>query len=190
MQTLPPDKSQARRVAETRRRAIQATDHVTAPLNAYLDSLDWRGALAGYVPFRSEASPLAAMRSAVMCRKPVCVPVVMARGMPLKFREWTPDSVLEAGAFGVMVPAAGAWIEPTVIICPLLAFDRFGYRLGYGGGFYDRTLAVYKDRCHVIGLAFDGQECERVPRDRFDQPLDAIATETGVRMFGRDKTEP
>ncbi len=91
------------------------------------------------------------------------------------------------GAFKALVPEEGAWVEPQVLIVPLLAFDARGYRLGYGGGFYDRTLEGLRARRPVlaVGLAFAAQEVAAVPVEPTDQRLDAVVTETGVTEFAR-----
>ncbi len=105
--------------------------------------------------------------------------------MPLKFREWTPGCALVEGEFGALIPAEGAWLDPVVLIVPLLAFDARGYRLGYGGGFYDRTLEALRARrpTLAVGFAFAAQEVAEVPIDATDQRLDAVVTETGLREF-------
>ena len=140
--------------------------------------------LAGYMPMRTEIDPLPAM---AVHQGAVGVPVILGAGMPLRFREWGPGVAMVAGEFGALVPADGPWVEPEVLIVPLLAFDARGYRLGYGGGFYDRTLAGLRARHGVraVGFAFGAQEVEAVPIDGFDERLDAVVTETGVREFGR-----
>lgn len=132
--------------------------------------------LSGYLPMRTEIDPLPAMAGHV---GPVCVPVTPPRGNPLRFRAWTPDCALEAGPFGAMVPVAGDWLEPSLLIVPLLAFDRRGYRLGYGGGYYDRTLQALRATGPrlAIGYAFAAQEVDEVPIDPTDQPLDMIVTD-------------
>jgi 5-formyltetrahydrofolate cyclo-ligase len=91
-----------------------------------------------------------------------------------------------AGEFGALIPAEGAWLEPQVLIVPLLAFDRRGFRLGYGGGFYDRTLERLRQRHPVlaVGFAFAAQEVPEVPTENTDQPLDAIVTDQGVILPG------
>lgn len=139
--------------------------------------------LAGYMAMRTEIDPAAAMRAH---QGPVCVPVIIGPGQPLRFREWTQDAVMEAGSFGALIPAEGAWIEPEVVIVPLVGFDARGYRLGYGGGFYDRTLQELRARrkTHAVGFAFGAQEMDAVPIDAFDQRLDALVTEHGLRVFG------
>jgi 5-formyltetrahydrofolate cyclo-ligase len=129
---------------------------------------------------RSEADPRPAMAAH---SGPLCLPVVAGRGRPLVFRAWMPGAPLVAGGFGAMVPAAeAAELVPEVLIVPMLAFDRQGYRLGYGGGFYDRTLAALRAAGPVraIGLAFAGQEVAAVPRGPWDVALDLIVTEAGV----------
>ena len=92
---------------------------------------------------------------------------------------------MEPGTFGAMIPSAGVWITPQVLIVPLLAFDGRGYRLGYGGGFYDRTLEGLRAAGPVtaIGFAFAAQEVAAVPIDATDQRLDMVVTEAGVRQF-------
>ena len=139
--------------------------------------------LSGYMPMRSEIDPLSAM---AVHQGPVGVPVILAKAAPLRFREWSPGCRLVEGAFRAMIPEEGAWIEPEVMIVPLLAFDARGYRLGYGGGFYDRTLEGLRARGKVlaVGFAFSAQEVAEVPIDGFDQRLDAVVTEKGVTVFG------
>jgi 5-formyltetrahydrofolate cyclo-ligase len=136
-------------------------------------------ALSGYMPMRTEIDPLPAMAAH---QGPVCVPVIMGKGLPLKFREWSPGSTMVPGEFGALIPADGAWIDPEVLIVPLLAFDTRGYRLGYGGGFYDRTLQALRLRrpTLAVGYAFGAQQVSEVPIDEYDQCLDAIITENGL----------
>lgn len=141
--------------------------------------------IAGYLPIRTEIDPRPAMEFLHRAGRSICVPVVETSDQPLRFREWTPCSNLVKAAYGVAVPEKGLWINPCVIIVPLLAYDRNGRRLGYGGGYYDRTIAACRaSRSAVaVGFAFSGQELERVPADDFDQMLDAVATECGIVQF-------
>lgn len=138
--------------------------------------------LSGYMPMRSEIDPLPAMAAH---RGPVGVPVILAKASPLRFREWSPGCRLVEGAFKALIPEEGAWVEPEVMIVPLLAWDARGYRLGYGGGFYDRTLEGLRSRGKVlaVGFAYAAQEVAQVPIDAFDQLLDAMVTEKGVTIF-------
>ena len=138
--------------------------------------------LAGYMAMRTEIDPMAAMAAH---QGPVGVPVILGAGQALKFREWSPGCAMVPGEFGARVPAEGAWVEPEVLIVPLVGFDARGYRLGYGGGFYDRTLAGLRARHPVlaVGFAFAAQELPEVPIDQYDQRLDVIVTEAGIRAF-------
>lgn len=138
--------------------------------------------LAGYMPMRTEIDPLPAMAAH---QGPVAVPVIMGRAQALRFREWSPGCALVPGDFGAQIPEEGAWVEPRVLIVPLLAFDARGYRLGYGGGFYDRTLEALRARGPVlaVGFAFAAQEVAEVPIEATDQRLDMLVTERGVRRF-------
>lgn len=138
--------------------------------------------LSGYMPMRTEIDPLPAMAAHAAAGGRVCVPVIPGRAQPLRFREWTPDCALEEGPFGARVPAGGDWLVPQVLIVPLLSFDRRLFRLGYGGGFYDRTLEGLRAAGPVtaIGYAFAAQEVAEVPIEPTDQPLDLVVTETGV----------
>ena len=89
------------------------------------------------------------------------------------------------GEFGADIPAEGAWIEPEVLIVPLIAYDDQGYRLGYGGGFYDRTLERLRRQqpTYAVGFGFAAQRISQVPIDETDQKLDAMVTELGVQRF-------
>ena len=129
--------------------------------------------LAGYMPMRTEIDPLPAMARHL---GPVGVPVIQGKAQPLRFRAWAPEAAMVAGEFGALIPETGPWITPEVLIVPLLSFDRRGYRLGYGGGFYDRTLEGLRAAGPVlaIGFAFAAQEVAEVPTEPTDQPLNLI----------------
>ncbi|CUX80908.1 MAG: 5-formyltetrahydrofolate cyclo-ligase YgfA [Roseibaca calidilacus] len=135
--------------------------------------------LAGYMPMRSEISPLPAM---LAHPGPVCVPVITARATPLEFHRWSAQTPMQRGQFGADIPVTADLLVPDVLIAPLLAYDPRGYRLGYGGGFYDRTLAQLRARGPVlaIGLAYGAQSQPEVPIEQTDEPLDLIATEEGL----------
>ncbi len=138
--------------------------------------------LSGYMPMRTEMDPLPAMAAH---QGTVGVPVIIGKAQPLRFREWSPGAKMVEGTFKALIPADGMWVEPEVLIVPLLAYDARGYRLGYGGGFYDRTLEALRARGPVlaVGFAFAAQEVAEVPIDATDQRLDAVVTETGVTVF-------
>lgn len=178
--TLDAIKAAARDAAFQRRKAAFAArgaadaSHLVAVLRGHAGK-----ALSGYMPMRTEIDCLPAMASH---RGPVGVPVIEGRAIPLRFRAWTPAAPMVAGAFGAQIPETGDWVEPDVLIVPLLAFDRRGYRLGYGGGYYDRTLEMLRRKKPItaIGFAFSAQEVPEVPIEPTDQRLDLIVTEKGV----------
>jgi 5-formyltetrahydrofolate cyclo-ligase len=108
------------------------------------------------------------------------LPVVVAKNTPLVFRQWAPGEALVLGRWNIKVPLEDApEVLPDVLLVPLLAFDRQGFRLGYGGGFYDRTLEKLRalKKVTAIGIAYAGQEVDAVPYEEFDQRLDWIMTE-------------
>ena len=117
----------------------------------------------------------------------VVLPVVLGPEEPLDLRVWEQGASLYEAGFGTLAPSELApKAEPDIVIMPLLGFDKQGTRLGYGGGYYDRTLASMRKKPKLIGLAFAAQELEAIPREAHDVPLDAIVTEAGVRHFGSD----
>lgn len=137
--------------------------------------------LAGYVPIRTEIDPIPAMAEAA-AHGPVGVPVIRAAGQPLVFSKWDPDCAMVDGPFGASVPAMERLITPELLIVPLVAFSRDGGRLGYGGGFYDRTLEGLRaaQPTLAIGFAYAAQEARELPLEPTDQPLDLIVTEREV----------
>ena len=147
------------------------------------------GALSAYLPVRAEFDPSPILRYAHSRGCPTCLPVVLGRGRPLAFRRWAPGEPLVDGTFGIAVPPPEAGtLDPAILIVPMLAFDDEGYRLGYGGGFYDRTLALRRARgpaALAVGVAFAGQRVDRVPRSAEDEGLDWIVTEEGAQAFER-----
>ncbi len=183
MTDLATIKAEARKAAfAARKEAFAKGQGQAAEILADLLAAHRGKVLAGYMPMRTEIDPLAAMAAH---QGPVGVPVILGPGQALKFREWSPGCAMEEGAFKAYIPVEGAWVEPEVVIVPLVAFDARGYRLGYGGGFYDRTLEGLRARHAVIavGFAFDAQEMPQVPIEDTDQKLDFIITESGVRAF-------
>ena len=181
--TIEAEKAAARKAAfAARKEAFAKGQGQAAELLADVLAPHRGKALAGYMAMRTEVDPMAAM---AVHQGPVGVPVILGAGQALKFREWSPGCAMVAGEFGAFIPAEGAWVEPEVVIVPLVAFDARGYRLGYGGGFYDRTLAGLRARHPVlaVGFAFAAQELPEVPIDEYDQRLDVIVTEAGIRQF-------
>jgi 5-formyltetrahydrofolate cyclo-ligase len=181
-------KAAARKAAFARRKAAFEADRAAgfpgvaaaaAALCAAIGAAP--GPVAGYMPIRTEISPLPAMTRLAEERE-ISVPVIRGMGLPLAFHRWTPEAEMVEGPFGAQVPRAAHPVVPRVLIVPLVAFDRTGGRLGYGGGFYDRTLAELRAAGPVLalGLAFAAQEAEALPREATDMALDGIVTEAGV----------
>ncbi|MBV9785645.1 MAG: 5-formyltetrahydrofolate cyclo-ligase [Acidisphaera sp.] len=108
----------------------------------------------------------------------VTLPVTPPRGRPLEFRRWVPGAALASGRFGTLHPE-GETVQPDWLLVPLLAFDRAGRRLGYGAGYYDRTLAALPG-AFALGCGYAAQELDEVPVAPYDVRLSAVATEHGV----------
>ncbi len=137
--------------------------------------------VAGYVPIRSEIDPMPLLAACAKAGCTTCLPTTPKPGEALVFRAWQIGAPLVAGLYGTSEPPQDAPIRtPNLLLVPLLAFDGAGYRLGYGGGFYDRSLAGLRPRGVVaVGIAYAGQEIPQVPRESHDAPLDGILTESG-----------
>jgi len=161
---------------DARDRVSQATQHLLARIGPAAGRT-----IAGYMPIRTEIDPLPAMAALHGSGARIGVPVIAGAGQPLDFREWEPGCAMVEGPFKAMVPEAGDWLTPDTLIVPLVGFDRALNRLGYGGGFYDRTLERLKSAGPVeaIGYAFAAQELPAIPTEPTDQPLDALVTEQG-----------
>ena len=183
---MSDEKAETRRQAAARRKAAHdaANGAGEALRDLFLGANFVRPGdiVSGYAPIRSEIDILPLMTELAGRGHRLCLPVIAGPGRPLIFREWTPGCEMAEGPFGARVPAKGERLEPTLLLVPLLAFDRRGYRLGYGGGFYDRTLERLRAAGDVraIGVAYAAQEMETVPIEPTDQRLDAIVTEAGV----------
>ncbi|MEQ9242323.1 5-formyltetrahydrofolate cyclo-ligase [Roseovarius indicus] len=185
MNDLTAVKAEARKAAFARRKAAHEAappgeaGHLAEVLAGY------RGVpLSGYMAIRTEIDPLPVMAEAA-AHGPVGVPVIQGKGLPLKFSRWEPGCALKEGPFGAMIPETDDFFEPEILIVPLVAFDRQGGRLGYGGGFYDRTLELLRSKraTLAIGFAYAAQEVEELPLEPTDQPLDMVVTEREVISF-------
>lgn len=157
--------------------AAALTAHLTAALAPHSGKV-----LAGYWPMRGEADPLPAMAAHDGV---LCLPVVPGKAQPLIFRRWMGEDLVP-GPYGTSHPAdSQPVVIPSLLIVPLAGFDGMGNRLGYGGGFYDRTLQLLRQTAPVlaIGLAYAVQELPAIPAEPFDQPLDMIVTDRGALIF-------
>ncbi len=182
-------KRKLRKKAGERRKALheQLADEARRRLkDTGLDFLDREtgGVVSGFHPYGSEIDCTALLHRLSKEGWKTCLPVVTGPAQPLIFREWGRDEPLEGGAWDIPVPGEdAAEVKPDILLVPLLAFDAEGYRLGYGGGFYDRTLELARSERKIvaIGVAFSGQEVKRVPHGDLDQPLDWMLTELGAK---------
>lgn len=144
------------------------------------------GAMAGkivslYWPFRGEPDLRPWLGSVVERGGTAALPVVVEKGKPLVFRAYRPGDPLEKGVWNIPIPASGEPVIPDVVIAPVVGFDPGRYRLGYGGGFFDRTLAALPRKPMVIGIGYAMQAIPTIYPQPHDIPMDRIVTEAGER---------
>jgi len=172
--------------AAARRAALaRACPDFAQRIAAHIDELDVpkNAVVSFYWPMGDEADPRALAYALAASGATLALPVLKTKREPLIFRRWQEGEPLYAHAFGMQEPGERAQeLVPDVLLVPLLAFDARGHRLGYGGGFYDRTLASLAQK-RAIGIAFSGQEVAELPIHERDHPLDMVATERGLRRF-------
>jgi 5,10-methenyltetrahydrofolate synthetase len=169
-QAIPLEVFQAGSIA-----IMRAAADVLAPPGA--------GLIGCYWPFRREPDCLPYMRDVLRAGGRVALPVVVGRGQPLEFRLWNERTKMAAGVWGILHPAEGPPVVPTALIVPLLGFDDAGYRLGYGAGYYDMTLASHSPRPFTVGVGFESSCLPTIYPQPHDMPLDVIVTESGKRVF-------
>ena len=141
-----------------------------------------------YMPIGSELDPRPLFRALAERGARGVLPVIEKRGEPLVFRAYREGDELEEKRWGIREPLASQPVrEPDILLLPMLAFDDAGWRLGYGGGFYDRTLRMLRAKKAVvaIGLAYDEQRLENVVHADYDEPLDCVLTPSGLKRFQR-----
>jgi 5-formyltetrahydrofolate cyclo-ligase len=142
--------------------------------------------VAGYAPIRSEFDPMPLLRRLADAGARLALPVIMAREQPLQFRGFSIGQALERGPLGIRQPTvASAELIPEILLIPLAAFDRSGHRIGYGAGYYDRSIEALRggNRTIAVGLAFAVQEIDAVPALPHDAVLDYVLTETRTFDF-------
>jgi 5-formyltetrahydrofolate cyclo-ligase len=192
VKTIPEDirkikKSLRAEMRTKRREAREADPEVPIKLrDRFLSGLALppKSIIAAYHAIQDEMDPAPLLRVLAELGYPLCLPTVTGEKNYLTFRAYAPGDGLVAGRMGVMEPKkTQPELVPTVLLVPLLAFDRRGYRLGYGGGYYDRTLSILRSKNKALrayGLAYATQEVTALPTSADDQPLDAIVTENEV----------
>ena len=187
------DKVQNRKIAISKRRKIYESLHqeeyakkITHFFHEWISCQKSVFVVALYHPINSEINPLSLIEYLDIKNKTICLPMVVNKKQPLIFKPWRPGKKMVIGHYGISVPDNDQTLIPDLIICPLLAYDSKGMRLGYGGGFYDRTIKYLRRNKQVkyIGLAFSGQKSYHdLPSEVHDVPLDAVLTETGMDYF-------
>jgi len=177
-------KAEARRAALARRAELDpALGEELAKVVLRDMALPKGSTVAGFWPMGSEIDIRPLLQALGERGHPLALPVTPKRGLPLSFRLWRWGEPLAAGPFGTRQPASGDIVTPDLVLVPLLAFDRAGRRLGYGGGYYDRTLAALPDAIR-LGVAYAAQEVPEVPAGPDDVRLPRIATEAGILACG------
>ena len=161
--------------------ALWCAEEIVARFNDL--SLPENPVFSAYWPMKTELDIRPLMHSLFNRGFTVSLPVVAEKNQPLLFRRWEPGAELVEGPYGTEQPNEKyETVVPNVLLLPLLAFDRQGGRLGYGGGFYDRTVAALRQKGNpvVIGAAFSTQEIESVPLEETDEKMDFILTESEI----------
>lgn len=133
-----------------------------------------------YWPFRREFNPLPAIESHLAAGGRAALPVVVGKGRPLEFRDWRPGAAMANGVYDIPYPAEGPPVAPDLLLVAMVGFDGARYRLGYGGGFYDRTLAASAPRPRTIGVCFELGRLATIHPLPHDIPMDLVVTEAGV----------
>ncbi|MEP6828839.1 MAG: 5-formyltetrahydrofolate cyclo-ligase [Rhizomicrobium sp.] len=181
-----PSKADIRDLAR-RRRADLRTDGFAAAIAAHAGLLKIAAGtiVAGYHAHHDEADPALLLQALAQTGAHIAFPRVVAKDAALEFHRIPDGEIMNPGAHGIHEPLAH-WprVVPAILLVPLLAYDDDGYRLGYGGGYYDRTLAALPG-ARAIGIAYAGQRMDFLPRDAHDYPLNAILTQTGLTVFPR-----
>jgi 5-formyltetrahydrofolate cyclo-ligase len=189
MTAIPIDqlKAELRKTALARREALPADERQAAaaavaarpfPLPVAPGAI-----VSGFFPLKSEINPLLLMRKLADAGARLALPVVAGRGKPLIMRAYAFGQELNSGVWGIREPKDDApEVDPDILIVPLAAFDRAGYRLGYGAGYYDMTIARLRAMKPIvaIGIAFAAQEVANVPKTAHDEKLDFLLTEREV----------
>jgi 5-formyltetrahydrofolate cyclo-ligase len=166
----------AARVAAGARKRAAWDEAITAQILDGVPNLEWL-VVGFYWPFKGEYDVRRIARQLHARGTRLALPVVVEKHRPLEFRAWTPDAKLVPGIWNIPVPADRTIVEPDALLVPLVGFDGEGYRLGYGGGYYDRTLASRRRKPLTIGVGFELSALTTIHPQPHDIPMDAIVTE-------------
>lgn len=169
----------ARRAAVPLVERVRRDRVITVHLRAAVPDLALRH-VGFYWPFKGEYDPRPLARTLHAAGVPLALPVVEERGQPLVFRPWQPGVRMVPGIWNIPVPAEGEAVVPDTLLVPLVGFDAAAYRLGHGGGYYDRTLAAMPGRPLAIGIGFESLRLATIHPQPHDIPMDIIVTEEGA----------
>jgi 5-formyltetrahydrofolate cyclo-ligase len=180
-----------RRAALARRTSIGPAAHAALSRRLAEEGLRlaklWRAQIvSAFHPLRGEPDTLPLLAGLAGEGYATALPVVTGRGLPLSFHSWRPGEPTRAGAMSIREPLGSApALEPDLLFVPLACFDRRGHRIGYGAGFYDRSLARLRamKRVYAVGVAFELCEVAAVPYEPHDESLDAVVTEQETMLF-------
>lgn len=164
--------------AEERRRL---SERIARELDQLLGALSGK-IVSAYLPFRGEPDLRPWIEGLSMRGATAALPVVVAPRSPLAFRTWARREPLQPGVWNIPVPVAGTVVTPDIVIAPVVGYDRACYRLGHGGGFYDRTLAALPGRPRILGVGYERLALRTIYPQTYDVPMDAIVTEGGVSI--------
>ncbi|WP_417483602.1 5-formyltetrahydrofolate cyclo-ligase [Maricaulis salignorans] len=169
--------------------AIAVTRHLDAWLADRFDTLDDL-TISAWWPIKAELDLRDWLATLARRGARAALPVVTVRSAPLVFRAWTPEMKMKRGVWNIPVPAHGPDIIPNIVMSPLVGWDRGGYRLGYGGGYFDRTLAALTPRPLTIGIGLDAARIATIFPQPHDIAMQAIVTETGMARLECDEKAP
>jgi 5-formyltetrahydrofolate cyclo-ligase len=185
--SIADQKRELREAAIARRDLMPPDDRVRAArkiaASAFPVTVPEGAIVSGFSPIKTEFNPMPLMRVLAKAGVRLALPIVTGRGKPLSLRAWNIGEPLIAGVWGIREPRPEApEVAPDILLVPFAAFDRAGYRIGYGAGYYDMTLSALraKKKTIAIGVGFALQEVEKVPVEAHDQRLDYILTEAGL----------
>jgi 5-formyltetrahydrofolate cyclo-ligase len=187
VEIVSSQKVELRAVAQTRRDALPADARKlaaeTIAAREFPLAITSSVIISGFMPLKSEINPLPLLQKLAEAGARLALPAIAGRGKPLIMRAWEFGAPLDRGQWGIREPKPDALeVEPDILLVPLLAFDRAGYRLGYGAGYYDMTIHRLRGLKPVtaVGIAFAAQEVPKIPTTPRDERLDLVLTEREV----------
>lgn len=169
----------AERAAMTKKQRELATQQILRHLEMMLLKMTPQ-VLALYWPIKNEISCHAIMPNLLKKGWQLCLPVINNETKKLQFSRWTPETTMVAGYWNIPIPTINDWLNPDMYLIPLVGFDLNNYRLGYGGGFYDRTLGDINKPATFIGIGLESARLTTIDPHEFDIPMDIIITESGL----------